>query len=122
MGYSASMKFVYFNAKKGDPIMNEETVVTETNTPAAPAVNKAPRTKKPAAAAAKAPKGKAPKAKAPKASTAEKTEAQTAQAKPEAATSPPKRGKAAVAAKEQAMAQAVESALTKIIGNLKLGQ
>jgi len=57
MGYSASMKFVYFNAKKGDPIMNEETVVTETNTPAAPAVNKAPRTKKPAAAA-KAPKGK----------------------------------------------------------------
>lgn len=54
MGYSASMKFVYFNAKKGDPIMNEETVVTETNTPAAPAVNKKPRVRKPAPA----PKGK----------------------------------------------------------------
>ena len=50
MGYSASMKFVYFNAKKGDPIMNEETVVTETNTPAAPAVNKKPRARKPAPA------------------------------------------------------------------------
>lgn len=74
MGYSASMKFVYFNAKKGDPIMNEETVVTETNTPAAPAVNKAPRTKKPAAAAAKAPKGKGKHADAVKKAKGEKKE------------------------------------------------
>ena len=61
MGYQASIKFVYFNAKKGDPIMNEETAVMETNTPAAPAVNPKPRTKKAApvsAAAKKAPKGK----------------------------------------------------------------
>ncbi len=63
-----------------------------------------------------------PKEKAAKASRSEKKEKQVAKAKPEAAATPPKRGKAAVAAKEQAMAEAVESALTKIIGNLKLGQ
>ncbi len=44
-------------------------------------------------------------------------------AKPEATKGTPKRGKAtSTAAKDQAMTEAVESALTKIIGNLKLGQ
>jgi len=61
MSYQASIKFVYFNAKKGDPIMNEDTAVQELDTPAAPAVNTKSRARKPKA------KGKAkPKAAAPK--------------------------------------------------------
>ena len=55
MSYSASMKFVYFNAKKGDPIMNEDTAVQEFDTPAAPAVNTKSRARKPK------PKAAAPK-------------------------------------------------------------
>lgn len=61
MSYSASMKFVYFNAKKGDPIMNEDTAVQELDTPAAPAVNPKPRTRKPKAKAKAKPKAAAPK-------------------------------------------------------------
>ena len=73
------------------------------------------------------PKEKAKKGRKEKDAAAEPAKATAASeklaAKPESAKGAPKRGKAtSTAAKDQAMTEAVESALTKIIGNLKLGQ
>jgi hypothetical protein len=73
------------------------------------------------------PKEKAKKGRKEKDAAAEPAKATAASeklaAKPESAKGSPKRGKAtSTAAKDQAMTEAVESALTKIIGNLKLGQ
>lgn len=69
------------------------------------------------------PKEKTKKGRKEKDAAAEPAKASTETAKPEAVKGAPKRGKAtSTAAKDQAMTEAVESALTKIIGNLKLGQ
>ena len=69
------------------------------------------------------PKEKAKKGRKEKAKDAATEPAKAEPAKPEAVKGAPKRGKAtSTAAKDQAMTEAVESALTKIIGNLKLGQ
>ena len=69
------------------------------------------------------PKEKAKKGRKDRAKDAATEPAKAEPAKPEAVKGAPKRGKAtSTAAKDQAMTEAVESALTKIIGNLKLGQ
>ena len=69
------------------------------------------------------PKEKAKKGRKEKTKEAATEPTKAEPAKPEAVKGAPKRGKAtSTAAKDQAMTEAVESALTKIIGNLKLGQ